>query len=361
MKIIHRYFLLQFLKPFLFGLISFVIIMTVSHLFENLDTFTGVKAHPFDIFRYLVYQIPLWTVQVLPVAVLLGSLFSLNKLLLSGEITAVKASGIHIHSVLMCILIAGVGISCGVFMITETIIPACTRKANSIYRVDIRRLPEEDNTRWDRIVISGKGDIRLTAEQLNLSQGYLKRVVIDQFEQNALTMQIDAREAFWNGTNWDFKYGVMRWFSDDGKYIIRETAFDNKAIDIHNSPEDLAPQRIKPEEMNFKKLRRYIKHLQKLGIPNTSERVQLQLKIAFPFANLIILLIGIPFALWSVKGSGKLVSFGIALAVAFSYWGMISIGQSLGNARILPPVLAAWFANIIFGTAGFILFKKIKS
>lgn len=352
---------MQFIKPFLFGLASFIIIMAISELFEKLDTFTGMQAHPYDILLYLAYQVPDWTAQVLPVAVLLGSLFSLNKLLLSGEITAVKASGIPVQTVLYPILIFGIGISLAVFIFQETLMPDLNTKARAVYRVKIRRLPKENTTRWDRIVLSGKGNIRITAEELNLTRGHLKRVVVDQFKDIFLVKQIDAKEAVWEGTSWKFINGVERWFSEDGKHIVKEVAFQDKLIDIYNSPHDLAPRRIKSKEMNIRKLARYIKHLQKLGIPNIREKVELNMKISFPFANFIILLIGIPFALYPTKGSGKLTSFGFALAVAFAYWGMISIGQSLGNARIFPPPFAAWFAHIIFGIPGIIFFRKIKS
>lgn len=361
MKILKRYFIVQFLKPFLLGLISFVIIMAVSQLFERLDTFTGMKANLKDVIFYLAYQIPQWTVEVLPVAVLLGSLFSLNKLLLTGEITAIKTSGIPIKTVLYPLIICGLSISIIVLLVNETIIPILNQKSNMVYRVNIRKLPKHSITHWNKIVLSGKGNIRITAEQLNLKRGYLKRVIIDQFKDTYLFKQIDSKEAFWMGEKWKFINGVERTFSKDGKLITSEISFTSKLIDIHNTPQDLAPWRVKAEEMNFKRLANYIHHLKKIGIPNTNEKVELQMKIAFPFANIIVLFIGIPFALYSKKGSGKLMSFGFALAVAFAYWGVISIGQSLGNARILPPIIAAWFANIIFGILGIIFFKKVKS
>ncbi|MFH1380074.1 MAG: LptF/LptG family permease [bacterium] len=361
MKIIKRYFIVQFLKPFLFGLGSFIIIMTVSQLFEYLDTFTGMKARPLDIFQFLSFQIPHWTVQVLPVAILLGILFSLNKLGQNGELIAIKASGIPLKKVLYPLLVLGTVLSVLIILLNETIIPTFNKHANNIYQVNIRRLPKHDITRWEKIVLSGKGNIRITAEQLNLQRGYLKRVVVDEFQEINLVKQIDAVEAYWTGTIWEFTDGAERYFSADQKSITREIVFKKKKIDIYNTPNDLAPQRIKPAEMNCRELLRYIAHLKKIGIPNTSEKVQLHLKIAFPFANLIVILIGIPFALYSQKGSGKLMSFGFALIVAFAYWGVISVGQSLGNGRILPPIIAAWFANIIFGILGIIAFRKIKT
>ncbi|MBD3271725.1 MAG: LptF/LptG family permease [Elusimicrobia bacterium] len=361
MRILKKYFFVEFIKPCLFGLASFVIIIAVSHLFEKLDTFTSSGARAYDVFKYILYQLPFMSVQVIPVALLLGALFSFNRLLSTGEITAVKSSGIPMRQIIIPFMIFGVVVSCAVIFINESLIPVFNTRAQYIYRVHIRKLPPGNPALWSNIVLSGKGNIRITAEQLNLAQGKIERVVVDQYHGSVLTQQIDARSAVWNGDAWEFRRGSIRWFSRNGDTIIKEEPFDSRVIDINNTPRDLSPSKIEPEEVNYKTLKDYIRHLEKLGIPNADERVQLHLKIAFPFSNLIVLMIGIPFALRARQGSGKLMSFATALAIAFSYWGFISIGQSLSSARILPPIAGAWFANIIFLGIGIHFLRKIQS
>jgi lipopolysaccharide export system permease protein len=54
------------------------------------------------------------------------------------------------------------------------------------------------------------------------------------------------------------------------------------------------------------------------------------------------------------------VSFALAIFIIFIFWGIISVGQSLGESKVLPPFIAAWFANIIFGILAMVLLWKTR-
>ena len=88
--------------------------------------------------------------------------------------------------------------------------------------------------------------------------------------------------------------------------------------------------------------------------------VDLYLKIAFPFANFIIVLFGASLSSRKTR-SGPAISFGISLLICFLYFGIIKTGQALGHNGTLSPMLAAWIGNIIFGSAAvFIFFRMSK-
>jgi len=70
------------------------------------------------------------------------------------------------------------------------------------------------------------------------------------------------------------------------------------------------------------------------------------------------MLVGISFALKTSK-SGKVRGFALSLFICFFYWQMFSVGKAIGENHILPPALAAWFANIIFGILGLALISKV--
>jgi lipopolysaccharide export system permease protein len=52
---------------------------------------------------------------------------------------------------------------------------------------------------------------------------------------------------------------------------------------------------------------------------------------------------------------------GIGLIIGFSYWLVYAFGMSLGRSGILPPLLAAWFANILFALASVILVPRVRT
>jgi lipopolysaccharide export system permease protein len=61
--------------------------------------------------------------------------------------------------------------------------------------------------------------------------------------------------------------------------------------------------------------------------------------------------IGAPLAARTRRG-GFALAFTAALAISFFYYGVLQVGQVLGRQGILPPALAAWMPNIIFGALG---------
>ena len=82
-------------------------------------------------------------------------------------------------------------------------------------------------------------------------------------------------------------------------------------------------------------------------------RVDLHEKIAFPFANFVIILVGLPFALMTSKRKGvTFISFGIALAIGFSFHVISAVGIALGKGGYLTPIWSAWMAPLIFTTIG---------
>jgi lipopolysaccharide export LptBFGC system permease protein LptF len=54
------------------------------------------------------------------------------------------------------------------------------------------------------------------------------------------------------------------------------------------------------------------------------------------------------------------VAFGAAMAVGFFYLWAMQMGQTLGETGRVPPLLAAWMANLAFGAVGLLSYRKIE-
>jgi len=85
-----------------------------------------------------------------------------------------------------------------------------------------------------------------------------------------------------------------------------------------------------------------------------SYMVEVHKKFSIPFASLVFILIGAPLGIAARKGS---MGVGATLSIMFFliYWACLILGEDLADRRLLPPLLAMWFPNIIIGLAGFYL------
>jgi lipopolysaccharide export LptBFGC system permease protein LptF len=104
----------------------------------------------------------------------------------------------------------------------------------------------------------------------------------------------------------------------------------------------------------------YIQIQEQKGLDVTRLRVQLHRKVAFPTVSLVMTLIGIPFA-FVVGRRGALYGIGISIMIAIVYWACLSIFEALGNSALLPPLLAAWAPNLLFGAAGLYLMLTLDT
>ena len=67
--------------------------------------------------------------------------------------------------------------------------------------------------------------------------------------------------------------------------------------------------------------------------------------------------LGVPFSTKSQRSGGLALSFGIGLAIAFSYWMCLNAGLSFGYKKTIPPIFSAWIANILFFILGIYFVK----
>ncbi len=115
-----------------------------------------------------------------------------------------------------------------------------------------------------------------------------------------------------------------------------------------------------PEQMSYKELKQYIQELDERDFDTVKFKVDLNYKVSFPLASLVMTLLGIPFA-FSMGKRGTLVGIGLSIVIVIVYWGAISAFRPLGNINFLPPFLAAWGANLIFGLIGLYLLFTLKT
>ena len=106
--------------------------------------------------------------------------------------------------------------------------------------------------------------------------------------------------------------------------------------------------------MTYLELDQYIRELQLGGFEVDHLRTDLQAKIAFPLVSLIMVILGVPFAI-SIGKKGALYGVALGVLLGIVYWGAFGIFGVLGSNGLLAPVLAAWGPNLLFGAGSLLL------
>ena len=85
------------------------------------------------------------------------------------------------------------------------------------------------------------------------------------------------------------------------------------------------------------------------------------MKISFPVLNIITAFLGIPFALRLPRVGGLAAAAAMSLVLGFIFWVLFAVTVSIGQTGLLPPLVAAWAANILFAALGVYLLLRVES
>ncbi|MGA2090262.1 MAG: LptF/LptG family permease [Endomicrobiales bacterium] len=329
--LLYRYISREFVKPLIFSTASFGGLVMISEFFRELNYFLEKKVHFLDVFAYLACSLPWWCIQVLPVSVLLAVLFSLGDLIVIGVAD---------------------------FGIREFVIPRTVREAEHIRDTRIHREEASNRFEYYNHVVTLPNNGRMTIGYLNLKSQTMTAIVIDFFDDNdILKRQVVAASADWHTNDWTFHKGVERIFKAEQ---CEDHPFTTLSNVIRTPPEAFVIKHVRPELMNTPDFIRYIKNFEMIGAPAQNEKIQLNQRFASVVSHMIVMCIGIPFALGLGSRHGKLISFTFALIFAFVYWGLQAVGQSLGENNIISPPMAAWLGNIVFSGIGLWMISRVE-
>jgi lipopolysaccharide export system permease protein len=353
-----RYFLAAYLHPLLAGAGALTVLVMMADLMERLDKFITGKTDPRLVLEYLLALLPLRLIEIMPVAALLAALFSLGGLSHRKEVTAAVSGGIHPWRCVRPLVLAGVALSLLCLALGEYVTPGAARRASEIWNADVRHVDRDRPRQYSGITAVGHDGVFYSIGKLDIEEGWMEDVVLDWARDGRPVSQLQAQRAEWQGDRWTFRHGVERFFGPDGLTLARQAPFVFKEMRTRMSPKDLAPPEERTDALSYMALKRHVRRLKALGVPTRKLEVEMHLKLALPWANLIVLLLGIPFAFQ--KEGGRVKAVGFALGVAFFYFGLMQVGRALGQKPWCAPWLGAWMTNILFGLMGGWMFLRMR-
>lgn len=359
MRLIDRYIIRQFLVTALFSLVAVLVIFIVIDAMEKMDDFIDKQAGLDIILLYYLYFIPEIIKLIIPVAMLLASLFVTARLSAQGEWTAFKSSGASLYRLLFPYLLVAVVVSGISIYFNGWVVPSANKKKFTIERVYLHK---------DVVSASGSNIYVQDSPTRILSLGYFddtrniaSRVSIQDFsisDPTVMVERVDAVTMLWDSSSnqWMLNSGTRRWFSG-GKERIDEFAVQ-PAGTLHFNPEDLRKKQRKPDEMSYYDMKEFIENQRRAGQDVSRWEVDFYSKISFPFATVIVVLFGVPFS--SIRRRGGVgVQLGVSLLIGFVYLIFMKVSQVFGYNGDVSPLLTAWSANILFFAAAVVVLVRV--
>lgn len=358
LQIIDRYILKMFLGFSFAGLIVFVTIflavdaMSISMQFPNA---TGES-----LYQYYLAYVPEIIYLMMPVACLVGVIFTLSTLNKTSELLALFASGMGLTRICTPILIGVLIISGLSFFAADESLPRFVQTKNFTYYHKIKMKPAQYSTvKTDRIWYRSSNSI-FNIKTINHTKKTAEGLTLYQFNDEwDLVQMITAKKIDLLGQQWKLIDGSVTLFTKGSSFPMTQD-FRTKIVVIDEELQDIQSTFNSVDVLSLKDLQKYIQKNKEAGLDTVSLEVGYHDKFAFALTALVMALIGIPFSVNHRRGGGAMVNTGFSILLVVIFWTIRNSALSLGHHGHLPPILAAWGANILMGIVSLSLMFRLK-
>jgi lipopolysaccharide export system permease protein len=298
-------------------------------------------------------KLPHTAQEVMPFAVLFGTMLAFWRLTRSNELVVARASGVSVWQFLtpavLVALIVGI-VAVTVFNPVASLMEASYEKLESrVLRQGADQLTLSNSGLWLRQSDAAGNQIIIHADRLVPRQLVLEGVTLYFFNGlSQFTSRIDAHTARLDNRTWLIQDG-SRWLPDGPAEPFAELRLPTQL-----TPRNIEESFASPDSMSFWDLPGFIGLLQQSGFPTQRHRLHFNMLLARPFLLCAMVLVAATFSLRMQRRGGATLMIVGGVASGFLLYFMSDVVFALGLAAKVPVALAAWTptgVSVIFGVS----------
>ena len=355
-SLLDKYLSFAFIKKLGGIIIAFLAVFIVVDVIDNIDKFIDSDMPLYEIMRYYILTVPWFVSMGTPMAILLSSVLTFSMMQKDHEITAIKASGISIFRLSIPMLIIGLIVSISIFFFDNKLVSSSLQSRQAI---EDKFFPQNTKNTIKRNIIRQIGPHEtLSIKRFDHREDIAYNASIQKTDGKSLISRMDIPSMIYTNGLWKIDTYTQRIFYKKNKYSY--SAKSDTSIKIDIDPTTIIQKTIKPQEMNFWDLQKFVKRIKNNGINDPRWEVNLHFKTAFAFSSFLMVLFGISLSIRKPR-SNAMIGIGYSILVIFLYYVIIKLGQVLGYSGAMSPFLSVWMANILFFFVGAGLLLKTRT
>ncbi len=359
MSIIDKYILKRYLATFVVMLAMFIPIGIVIDVSEKVNRMIQNKV-PFVKIAVYYYDFTVYFANLLfPIFLFLSVIWFTSKLANNTEIIAILSSGISFNRFLRPYIIGATIVSIFALLMGFFIVPKASEGFNN-FRYMYLRGNGRNEMRDDSDVYRQISDNQfIYVGRFNQASNTAFNFSLEQFNKEKMIFKISADRIKYNPskknyTLFNYRKRIVGPLSD------RLISIQKKDTVFKFELEDLTPTVYVAETLSLPELYKFIDREKKRGSTNINTyMVVLYKKYSIPVSAFILTIIAVAFSSMKRRG-GMGVNLAVGIILAFSYVFFDKIFGVLAEKSSMPPLLAVWIPNILFGVLAFIQLRNAK-
>lgn len=365
MKLLTRMVFIQVMRNSLFVLFALVALFAFFDLINQTGKIGTVYTIT-EAFLLTALSLPSRCYEILPIAVMLGSIFTLSRLAATSQFTVMRVTGIGPLKFCSMLMIPGLVLVLCAYGFGEFIAPPSQRLAKEL-KLDFSNSTftgkELDSGIWVRDVQRGRNDEVKQVSFVNVRSlkpgkaAYNWQIYVFN-NKNEISSIITARE------------GV---YSEEKGWVLRNV---KKQI-IPNFPKEMTDRTkervvikrmktlvwgksldgnifgllmVKPEDMSLSELYHYIEYLKANGQTYKRFDTAFWSKAFYPLAILVMLVLSMPFAYQSARAGGYAIKIFIGIMIGILYYALNNLFAFMSALEDVPPFISALIPSLLMFT-----------
>lgn len=354
MKLFSRYLFQEIVVSIVLMMLALLALFAFFDLIQELESLGKGTYGLGQILLFVLLSIPGHVYEVVPVAVLIGTMYALAQFGRNSELVVLRTSGISMVQMARPLLAAGALFAAVTFIGGELVAPLSEKSAQKMRIMATDSVIAQDfrSGMWVK-----DGNSFINIEDVLPDAGLLN-VHIYEFDPDFhLRVISNARTANYSGGHWELSEVTQTSFADRS---IRSRYYDKASWRSVIQPELLNVLLVVPEKMSAWNLYFYIQHLSDNRQKTTRHEIALWSKMTYPIACIVMVVLALPFGFLQQRAGGISAKISIGIMLGIGYQVLNRVFVHLGLLNDWPPPASATIPTLLFlaGGVGMLLWNE---
>jgi lipopolysaccharide export system permease protein len=365
-RLIHR----EMLVTVAFVALAFLALFSFFDLVEELgDVGRGDPAHPYRLSHAALYTL-LWLpnrlYEILPIAVLIGSIIVMARFAQSSEFTILRTSGMGPWLALRTLLVLGLVFTLLTFAVGDYLAPATTRAAQLLKARYTGRITVGQTGAWLKekqkytnfAVNVGAFTEGSTMRNIKIFEFNTSGLLVSSLQAQSGSFDRDAAWILQGVQRTDFRLGAEDLkVGGPSARVQHDTVAKDYRWPTELNAEMVSVALLKPERMSTVDLYQYTQHLQANSQSSQRFEIEFWRKVFYPLSCLVMVVLALPFAYLHFRSSSISGYVFMGVMIGISFFLLNNVFGYAGNLNNWKPWISAAIPGLLYSIASLAAFS----
>lgn len=362
MRVLQRYITTEIVRSVTFALAAFLALFAFFELMGQLESVGRNGYQLQNALLYVAMGLPGNVYELMPIAVLIGTIYALAQLAASSEFTIMRVSSMSTRMTAVALAKIGIGFAVVTILFGELVAPKATELGEKFkLQAQGASLSQFRSGLWAKDVIKSdglQGDVigtRFLNIQRMLSDGRLDGVKIYELDKDfhLSDMIVAARGDYQGDHVWQLTDVQQTTFITNNKASditspISTSKLKTRSFVSEVTPEILSVLFADPDRMSAYDLRAYTKHLEANNQRTERYEIAFWKKIVYPLSIFVMMALALPFAYLHFRAGGVSLKIFTGIMIGVSFQLINNLFSHLGLLNTWPAVVTAALPSTLF-------------